>query len=69
MEKLFHFGFSEPCTYSFKAMANIYSSSRPLHGSGPQTQQFNELSEFAYNQVRGRSRQQLQQNSSQGGPT
>jgi hypothetical protein len=35
--------------------ANVYSSSRPLHGSGPQTQQYNEMSEFAYNQVRAGS--------------
>lgn len=36
-------------------MANVYSSTRPLHGSGPQTTQFEELSEFAYNQASRRS--------------
>lgn len=41
----------QPGTCNSSSMANIYSSTRPLHGSGPQTQQYNEMSEFAYNQV------------------
>lgn len=32
-------------------MANVYSSSRPLTGQGPQTSQHEEMAEYAYSQV------------------